>query len=192
MTELDVKKGSQEQRGSLQQRGRSSYDPFGFSLIPSEMFGLNPFSLVRRVSEEVERAVRSEGSFGRSGAWAPQIEVLERDGKYIVHADLPGLKQENVKVEVTDNVLTLQGERRSENEEKNGGVYRSERHYGQFFRSIPLPEGADIDRAKAQFHDGVLEVAIPVPEGKNNRRQIPIEAGQGKSAQANWEGGGRR
>jgi len=158
-------------------------------LIPGEMYGLNPFSLLRRASEEVERAVRSEGSFGRSGQWAPAIEVLDRDGKYIIRADLPGLKQENVKVEATDNVLTLQGERRSENEERNGGVYRSERHYGQFFRSIPLPEGAEIDRAKAQFHDGVLEVSIPVPEGKNNRRQIPIEAGQGKFAS---EGGGRR
>lgn len=180
MAELDIKKSGQQQSSSVQRRTGRSYDPFAFSLLPSEMFGMNPFSLMRRMSDEMERAVRGQGSAAGGGSWTPAIEIFERDGRYVVHADLPGLKQENVKVEVNNNVLTLRGERRSQHEENEGGVHRSERHYGHFFRSIPLPDGADVEHARAQFQDGVLEVSIPVPEEQTSRRQIPIEAGEVK------------
>ena len=110
--------------------------------------------------------------------WAPPVEVRERDGNLVVHAELPGLNKEDVKVEVTNEGLVIQGERKREHEEDRGGVHRSERSYGAFYRLIPLPEGANIDQAKAQFNNGVLEVSVPIPKTQENTRQIPIEAGE--------------
>jgi HSP20 family protein len=104
----------------------------------------------------------------------PAIEVTEREGNLVVRADLPGIKKEDVKIEMTPEALIIRGERKQEHEEKKEGYYRSERTYGQFHRSIPLPEGADLDKAKAEFKDGVLEVTVPVPETQARRREIPI------------------
>ena len=86
--------------------------------------------------------------------WAPNVEVVQRNSELVVRADLPGLNKEDVKVEVTDDTITIQGERRREQEEERGGVYRSERSYGSFRRVIALPEGAITDQAKASFRDG--------------------------------------
>jgi HSP20 family protein len=82
-----------------------------------------------------------------------------------------------VNVEVTDDALIIVGERKSEREDEEGGFYRSERHYGKFHREIPLPEGVDGNKAKAEFRDGVLKVTMPAPERKSLRRSIPIESG---------------
>jgi HSP20 family protein len=109
--------------------------------------------------------------------WSPAIEVREEDGKLRVHAELAGLKPEDVKVEALEHALVIQGERKYEHEEKQEGVVRSERRYGRFYREIPLPEGASADEAKAQFKDGVLEIELPVPERKSRRREIPIGNG---------------
>jgi len=79
-------------------------------------------------------------------------------------------------VEVADNQLIIQGERKYDHEEKKKGWYRSERSYGQFYPAIPLPEGANTEQAKAQFNNGVLEISLPMPEQKSNRREIPIES----------------
>lgn len=92
---------------------------------------------------------------------------------------LPGLSPDDVTVEVANDALVIQGERKVEHEEKDGGVQRTERQYGFFYRSIPLPEGADLDHANAKFQNGMLEVTIPVPQQKENRRPIRIE-GQAK------------
>ena len=104
--------------------------------------------------------------------------MRERDGNLVVSAELPGLNKEDVKVEVTADGLIIQGERKREHEEDRGGVHRSERSYGSFYRSIPLPEGANIEQAKAQFNNGVLEVRVPIPKSQQKTRQIPIEAGE--------------
>jgi HSP20 family protein len=140
------------------------------------------------MTEEMDRMF---GEFGMnrgeqwaSGGWAPAIEVSERDGKYLVRADLPGIKPDDVKLEVTDDAVVLQGERKSEHEDTRGGVHVSERSYGSFYRTIPLPEGAKVDEARAKFENGVLEVEVPVAEQRSKRRQIPIEGGskgQGQS-----------
>jgi HSP20 family protein len=106
--------------------------------------------------------------------WSPAIEVREHDGKLEVVADLPGIKENEVKVEVTDQGLVIQGERKREHEEKREGYYRSERSYGQFYRVIPLPENADLEQARAEFYNGELRVSVPVPERQQKTRQIPI------------------
>jgi HSP20 family protein len=107
--------------------------------------------------------------------WYPQVEVSERGGNLVVCADLPGLRKEDVQIEIHDDYLLLQGERRQEQEESQGGVYRSERSYGRFFRTIPLPEGTEPDQAKANFKDGVLEVTIPLPDREPRQgRKIEI------------------
>ena len=132
---------------------------------------------MRRMSEDMDRNFgRFFGSEGGQSFWSPAIEVSETGGQLRVHAELPGLKPEDVKVEVSNDQLVIWGERKSEQEENRQGLYRSERRYGQFYRAIPLPEGTKTEQAKAQFNNGVLEISLPIPEHKSNRREIPIES----------------
>ena len=172
--------GSSTQRSSNQTgispRRRSSV--LGFGITPQELFTNNPFSLMRRMTEEMDRVIQEFGlerDAGSRTGWSPAIEVSERDGKYSVRAELPGLSPNDVKVEVANDALVIQGERKVEHEEKDGGVERTERQYGLFYRSIPLPEGADVEHANARFQNGMLEVTVPVPQQKEQRRSIPIQ-----------------
>jgi HSP20 family protein len=148
---------------------------------------------MRRLTEEMDRMFTGNWSGLREsevGEWLPAVEITERDGKILVRADLPGINKDDVKVELTDGILTIEGERKQEHEEESQGFRRSERRYGRFFRSIPLPEGANLDQARAQFNNGVLEVSVPVPESQR-RRSIPIEAGSERK-EAVSESGGRQ
>lgn len=165
-----------EQQGQSIQRRRSYFPEFG--IAPQEFFSSNPFSLMRRMTEEMDRAFQefgmNRGDWNRTG-WSPSVEVFERDGKYNVYAELPGLSPNDVKVEVADNALVIQGERKVEHEDKE--QHRTERQYGSFYRSIPLPEGADVEHANAKFQNGLLEISVPVPQQSQQRRSIPIEGG---------------
>ena len=145
---------------------------------------LNPFSLMRRLSDEMDRAFASSlglptwgrPEYERQSMWIPAVEVHERDNNLVVSAELPGMGKDDVKVEVTDEGLVLHGERKREHEEKREGYFRSERSYGQFYRVVPLPEGIDPERAKAQFKDGVLQVEIPLPPSSQRKhKEIPIK-----------------
>jgi HSP20 family protein len=90
--------------------------------------------------------------------------------------DLPGMKKDDVSVEVTDGHLTLSGERKHETEEKKDNVYRSEREYGSFYRVVPLPAGVSVEDVKANFADGVLEVSVPLPaKPAAKMRKVQIE-----------------
>ena len=94
-------------------------------------------------------------------AWAPQVEMFERNGELVLRADLPGLSKDEVNLELADGALTIEGERHGEREEEGEGFYRSERSYGRFYRRLPLPEGVNTDNATATFNNGVLEVTMP-------------------------------
>jgi HSP20 family protein len=142
---------------------------------------------MQRMADEMDRWFDDFG-FGRrwlrpswreTGAelWAPEVEVFHKNNELTIRADLPGLRREDVTVDITDNEVTIQGERKHEKEEEREGYYRSERGYGRFCRVIPLPEGAISDQAKATFTDGVLEITMPAPPASKGRR---LEIGEAK------------
>jgi HSP20 family protein len=178
---------------------------------PDRSWTGSPFSFMRRFSEEMDRLFDDfgvsrgwnmptfEGGLDRlrslgSSIWSPQIEVFERDNQLIIRADLPGMSQDDVNVEIDDNALLIRGERKSEQEENSEGYYRSERSYGTFYRRIPLPQGINADEATADFRNGVLEVKLAVPErAKEKRRQLEIrgEDGDQERSKARAAGQGR-
>jgi HSP20 family protein len=114
----------------------------------------------------------------RQGAWdvwTPDVEVLQRGNNLVIRADLPGLTRDDVKVDVTEDAVTIQGERKREVEEEREGLYRSERSYGSFQRTIALPQGTMPDQATARFRDGVLEITMPAPPQEVSRgRRLEI------------------
>ena len=96
--------------------------------------------------------------------WAPAIDIEEKDGEYLLKADLPGLNKKDIHVELKDGYLTLKGERNSEHEDKGKNYHRIERVYGSFQRSFKVPEGLTEKDIKAKYKDGTLELTIPVPK----------------------------
>jgi HSP20 family protein len=154
---------------------------------------LSPFSLMRRFSEEMDRVFGDFGfgrglssGFGREfgrlvdledSMWAPQVEAFEREGKLIIHADLPGLTKDDIDVDITEDAIKIRGERRQEKEENEEGYYRSERSYGSFYREIPLPSGVNREEANATFRNGVLEITMPAPARQPSSRRIEIGEG---------------
>ena len=121
--------------------------------------------------------------------WVPAVDLVEHDDRFVLRADLPGLSESDVKIEVADDVLTVSGERRFEHEDRKEGFYRLERGAGAFSRSVTLPEGVDPENIEASFDKGVLEVSIPKPEQRKPRR-VEISVGgarpaiEGKAAEA--------
>jgi HSP20 family protein len=121
----------------------------------------------------------SGGGAGNGGTlrrWHPAMDLVETEDHFVLKADLPGVAEDDVKVELEDNVLTIAGERRHEEEAKSGGYYRLERATGVFSRSLTLPEGIDPEAVQASFDKGVLEVRIPKPEERKPRR-VAISVG---------------
>jgi len=159
------------------------YEPFFPALFPfgGGLFGASPFRLMRRLTEEMDRACATFGAaMPEPELWAPTLEVTHHNGNLIATLELPGLKKEEVKVEITEEGLVITGERKMEKEEKEEGYFRSERNYGNFYRMIPLPEGAKIENVKAELNNGVLVVTVPVPETKVNVKQVPVIEGKAK------------
>jgi len=111
-------------------------------------------------------------SGGRGGGrrWIPAMDLIETTDHYVLRADLPGLSDEDVNVQLQDNVLTISGERRAESEQQEEGYYRLERAFGAFSRSLTLPEGVEPDGVKAHFDRGVLKITVSKPEQKKPRQ----------------------
>jgi HSP20 family protein len=177
--------GREQQGGQLSRRGGG---------MPSLFSGRSsPFEMFRRLDEDMDRLfqqfwgggrnlMRGRGADVQHSMWMPQVEVCEEGGKLHVYSDLPGLRKEDVKLSIEGDQLIVQGERRSGREEgkQGSGFYHSERSYGSFYRSIPLPEGVDPQTVEASFKDGVLDVCFDAPRmAQQQSRQIEIrEAGQ--------------
>ena len=169
-----------EQRPSRQ----SSAQPGGGLARQQPTFFASPFALLERLSDEMAnmfgRAPQNRLEFQPGTArlpseWQPSIDVFQRGNELVVRADLPGMTADDVTVEISDEALTISGERREEREEDRGGVYQVERTYGSFFRVVPLPEGAITDQVKANFRDGVLEITVPAPPDQVSRgRRVEI------------------
>jgi HSP20 family protein len=147
----------------------------------------DPFAMLREMTSEFDRmfeggpwpafrwpALRTKPFEGV--AFTPAIDVFEKDNRLVTRVDLPGLKKEDVKVEVLEGQLTISGERKHEFEEKKDDFFRCEREYGSFYRVVPLPEGVKFEDVKALFTDGVLEVSVPLPvKPQLEARTVPIE-----------------
>jgi HSP20 family protein len=145
-----------------------------FPTFPFGLFGANPFGLMKRFTEEMDRTFANFGAQPEFDLWAPPLEVTHKEGNFIVTVELPGIPKEEVKVEVIDEALVIEGEKKWMKEKKEEGFFRTERSYGKFYRSIPLPKGAKADQIKAELTNGILEVVIPVPDVKPALRNIPI------------------
>jgi HSP20 family protein len=196
MADVNVQKRQQEERGrggeqrsqgggggGLARRGMGGL-PALFS-SPSDLLGMSPFTLMRRLTDDIDRMFsgmggtqgQGQGQASDTGLWIPPVELREEGNNLVVNVELPGIEDENIRVEIRNDALVIQGERQREQDEERGGIRRSERFYGSFYRVIPLPEGVNADQATAQLNNGVLEIRIPMTEEAQRTRQVPIESG---------------
>jgi len=131
----------------------------------------------------------ASGRAGNGGTaarrWIPAMDLVETENDFVLKADLPGIAEDDVSVELENNVLTISGERKAEHEEQHEGYYRLERATGGFARSLTLPEGVKAEAVQANFDKGVLEVRIPKPEQTKPRRvQIGVGGAEPKTIDA--------
>jgi len=128
----------------------------------------DPFRELEALRENVNRLVQESAGSRReqslTRAWAPLVDVMEDEDKIVVKADLPGMKKENIDIELTGDTLTIKGERKFEDEEKKDNYVRVERAYGQFMRSFTIGVPVNASEIKASYKDGTLEVTIPKAE----------------------------
>ena len=143
---------------------------------------LREFSTLQNEMNRLFNTVFDAPTPGNGGStlrrWMPAMDLVETGDHFVLRADLPGLSEEDIKLEFEDGTLTVSGERKSENEAKGEGYYRVERAVGSFSRSLTLPQGIDPEAVTASFDRGVLEVSIPKPEEKKPRRIEIGGAGQ--------------
>ncbi len=143
-------------------------------------WGITPWRPFRDL-EEWER--RFDDLFGRPSwrlpveerGWMPALDVFEKADRFVVKAELPGMKEEDIDVSVVGDTLSIKGEKKTETEVKEEDYYRCERSYGSFYRSIPLPPNVDANKIEASFDDGVLEVALP-KSAKVKPKKIAVSA----------------
>lgn len=150
----------------------------------------DPFAHLRRLTSDMARLFdlaparvpAREPRLVGEAAWIPSIDVFEKNGTLTIRADLPGLTKDEVTVEVADEAIVLKGERRKEIEEEKEGLYRLERAYGSFYRTVPLPEDVKPEDVKATFTNGVLEVTAPLPPATQapKARRVEIQEPHGE------------
>jgi HSP20 family protein len=160
----------------------------------------SPFAFMRRFAEEMDHLFEDFGieshfhfpslfTRGRElvrretgivpAVWSPRIDVVEREGQYVVRADLPGMTKDDLKVEITDEAVVIQGERKTQKKEEVEGYTYSECSYGSFYRAIPLPAGSEASKANAEFTNGVLEIVVPSSRPiEPKKRRLEIKTGK--------------
>lgn len=141
-------------------------------------FGLQvPFPFRSGFGAVSPRQAGWSGSASARPTWVPPLEVLTRDGEFVVRAEIPGIDKEHLHVEIDEGRAVISGEREEEHEDEGEGFYRSERSYGTFSRVVPLPEGANAEQAKAISADGVLEIVIPMASSEPKAHRLEIREG---------------
>jgi len=136
---------------------------------------LQPYGLFDQLEDEMQRLFRwpfiwpaslwqpFQTLAPTSTVYAPRADIYEKDGTFVVKAELPGLKKEDIHVEIVDTYLVISGETKTDTEVKETDYYRTERNFGSFYRRLPLPAGTAMEKITASLADGVLEVVIPKP-----------------------------
>jgi HSP20 family protein len=117
---------------------------------------------------------QTSSSDGASAVWAPSTDLVETDGDYRLHLDVPGMSKEDISINVQNRTLTVSGERTAERTTENDDLVRAERAFGSFHRTFTLPDAVDADSIEAKYDNGVLEIAVPKTE-ESTRRQIEIQ-----------------
>jgi HSP20 family protein len=145
---------------------------------------VDPFNLLRRDIDRVFGDFLSDWRWPdrmnmldrQMGSFMPEIDVKETDKEFLVTADLPGMDEKDLEVTFVDGALSIKGEKREDHEEEKGNVFRSERRYGAFERTIALSSDIDLNKAKAAFKKGVLKITLPkTGNARSNRKTIPVE-----------------
>jgi HSP20 family protein len=135
---------------------------------------LREFSTLQNEMNRLFNTVFDAPAGGNGGGamrrWMPAMDLVETEDQFVLRADLPGMSEDDVHIELEDDTLTVSGERKSEHETRNEGAYRLERAFGSFTRTLRLPQGIDPDAVSANFDRGVLEVRVPKPEQRKPRR----------------------
>jgi HSP20 family protein len=142
-----------------------------------------PLRELNSLQSEMNRLFNTAFDSGSSGPalqrWVPPMDLVESGDQFVLRADLPGMSEEDIQIELEDGTLTVSGERKAEHEQREEGFHRVERSFGTFARSLTLPKGIDGDAVSASFDRGVLEIRIPKPEERKPRR-ISIAANGGQ------------
>ena len=131
-----------------------------------------PWALLNRLHRELDQTFENAA---RDASWSPAVDIHEEAGRFVVHADLPGVKPGDIEITADKGVLTLRGARNFEQRQDDGHYSRVERVTGKFVRSFTLPENVQTDAIKASFKDGVLELTIP-KVAKPEPRRIEVQA----------------
>jgi len=131
--------------------------------MPGTLTRWDPFAEIAEFRGRFDRLLEELGRT-REHEWIPAVDLVRDDDKLVVRADVPGIKPEEIKIEIHEGYLTLSGKHEETREDKGKDYVRRERRYGSFLRSVPLPDGVEAKKIKAKTHDGVLEVTIPLPK----------------------------
>jgi HSP20 family protein len=174
--------------GAAQQPGQGRAVAGRRGMQSATQWSGNPFNTMMRLSREMDQLMESffgsrftfpgrpgEGAGVRGSApeiWSPSIDVRQSGDALTITAELPGVPRDAIQIEASENGIAISGERREsrQQDDRERGYQLSERSYGSFYRDIPLPDGADVEQAKASMRDGVLEVTVPLKPGQGRRR----------------------
>ena len=148
-------------------------------LTQSRGGGVAPFNDLNRIRSEIDRIFQDPFSLVTQGTsffegWTPALDIYEDKDKYVAKAELPGMKKEDIDVSLEGDTLTISGERKQEEEKKEGDTYRSERYFGRFQRIVTLPAAVDANKIQATYKDGVLTVTVPKTE-EAKPKQIEVK-----------------